>query len=43
MRQKTKAYKGLVRTPERRDHLKDLGTDGRIMPNWILKELDRIE
>jgi hypothetical protein len=30
------AYKILVRRPEGRDHLEDLGIDGRISLEWIL-------
>jgi len=32
------SYETVVRKPERRDHLTDLGEDGRIILKWILGE-----
>jgi len=31
-------YRGLEEKLERKNHLKDLGLDGRIMLKWILKK-----
>jgi hypothetical protein len=32
------AYKVLIRKPEGRDHLEDLGMDDRIILKWILRK-----
>ena len=32
------ACRTLVKKPEERNHLEDLGTDGRTVSKWILKE-----
>ena len=37
MRDGTGAYRCSVRRPEEREHLGDLGVDGRIVLKWILK------
>jgi hypothetical protein len=41
MGQKTNAYKGLARTPERKRPLERSWQSGGIMPKWILKNLER--
>jgi hypothetical protein len=38
MRELRNAYKILIGNPEGRDHLGELGVDGRIILKWILKE-----
>ena len=40
--EKIVAYKVMVGKPERRNHLKDPGIDGRIILKWIFKKWDRI-
>jgi len=34
------AYRVLVGKPERKNHMEDLGVDGRIRLKWILKTLN---
>jgi hypothetical protein len=31
-------YRGLVRKPERKNHLEDTGVDGRIMLRWVFRK-----
>jgi len=38
MRELRNAYKILIGNPEGRDHLGELGVDGRIILKWILKK-----
>jgi hypothetical protein len=38
MRQMRNAYSILVRKLKRRDHLEDIGVDGRIILEWVLEK-----
>ena len=40
MEKSTDAYCFLWEKSDRRDHLKDLGVDGRIILKWIKRKLD---
>jgi hypothetical protein len=40
MGERTGAYRDLVGKPERRNHLKDPGIDGRIIIKWFFERLN---